>query len=119
MLYFNNLVREAKKELSHYLLDNICKDVPRNIIKIIYGMVWGILSSGSSKISNLGRRLFENNIRVTENRLTLNLMELDLVKVKENLYRYSFNNLLKLNPNILIDETDVIKPSGKAFERRS
>ena len=43
-------------------------------------------------------------------------MELDLVKIKENLYRYSFNNLLKLNPNILIDETDVIKPSGKAFE---
>lgn len=116
MLYFNNLVREVKKELSHYLIDNICKDVPRNITKFIYDMVWGILSSGSSKISNIGRRLFENNIRVTEYRLTLNLIELDLIKVKDNYYQYTFNNLLKFNPNILVDETDIIKPSGKAFE---
>ena len=116
MIYFNNIVREVKKELSNYLLDNICKDSPRNITKFIYDMVWGILSSGSSKISNIGRRLFESNIRVTENRLTLNLMELNLSKVKENYFHYVFNNLLKLNPNILIDETDVIKPFGKAFE---
>ena len=79
-------------------------------------MVWGILSSGSSKISNIGRRLFEDNIRVTENRLTLNLMELDLSKVKDNYFHYLSNNLLKLNPNVLIDETDVIKPAGKSFE---
>lgn len=116
MIYFSNIVREVKKELSNYLLDNICKDLPRNITKFIYDMVWGILSSGSSKISNIGRRLFESNIRVTENRLTLNLMELNLSKVKENYFRYVFNNLLKLNPNILIDETDIIKPFGKAFE---
>lgn len=116
MIYFNNIVREVKKELSNYLLDNICKNLPRNITKFIYDMVWGILSSGSSKISNIGRRLFESNIRVTENRLTLNLIELNLSKVKENYFRYVFNNLLKLNPNILIDETDIIKPFGKAFE---
>ena len=116
MIYFNNIVREVKKELSNYLLDNICKDLPRNITKFIYDMVWGILSSGSSKISNIGRRLFESNVRVTENRLTLNLMELNLSKVKENYFCYVFNNLLKLNPNILIDETDIIKPFGKAFE---
>ena len=79
-------------------------------------MVWGILSSESSKISNIGRRLFESNVRVTENRLTLNLMELNLSKVKENYFCYVFNNLLKLNPNILIDETDIIKPFEKAFE---
>ena len=116
MIYFNNIVREVKKELSNYLLDNICKDLPRNITKFIYDMVWGILSSGSSKISNIGRRLFESNVRVTENRLTLNLTELNLSKVKENYFCYVFNNLLKLNPNILIDETDIIKPFGKAFE---
>lgn len=116
MLYFNNLAREVKKELSHYLLDNICKETPRNITKFIYDMVWGILSSGSSKISNIGRRLFEKDIRITENRLTLNLMKLDLSKTKENYYHYAFKNLLKLNPNVLIDETDVAKPFGKVFE---
>ena len=116
MFYFNNLVRDVKKELSHYLLDNICKDLPKNITKFVFDMVWGILSSGSSKISNIGRRLFEDNLRVTENRLTLNLMELDLSKVKDNYFHYLSDNLLKLNPNVLIDETDVIKPAGKSFE---
>ncbi len=53
MLNFNNLVRDVKKELSHYLVDNICKNVPRSVIKFVYDMVWGILASGSSKISNI------------------------------------------------------------------
>jgi len=116
MLYFNNLVRDVKKELSHYLIDNICKDVPRATIKFVYDMVWGILVSGSSKISNIGRRLFEENIKVTENRLTLNLMNIDLSNIKKNYYHFVFNHLLKFNPNILIDETDIIKPFGNAFE---
>ena len=116
MIYFNNLVRDVKKELSHYLLDNICKSVPRAKIKFVYDMVWGILASGSSKISNIGRRLFEENIKVTENRLTLNLMNIDLCDIKNNYYHFVFTKLLKFNPNILIDETDIIKPFGNAFE---
>ena len=116
MLYFNNLVRDVKKELSHYLLDNICKNVPRNTTKFVYDMVYGILASGDSKISKISRMLFEKDIRITENRLTKNLMELDLSKIKENYYHFVFDRLLKMNPNILVDETDVIKPFGKSFE---
>lgn len=116
MLYFNNLVRDVKKELSHYLLDNICKNSPRSITKFIYDVVYGILASGDSKISKISRMLFEKDIHITENRLTKNLMELDLSMIKENYYRFVFNHLLKMNPNILVDETDVIKPFGKAFE---
>ena len=116
MLYFNNLVRDVKKELSHYLLDNICKNTSRSITKFIYDMVYGILASGDSRVSKISRMLFEKNIHITENRLTKNLMELDLSKIKENYYHYVFKNLLKINPNILVDETDVIKPFGKAFE---
>lgn len=116
MFYFNNLVRDVKKELSHYLLDNICKNVPRATTKFVYDMVWGILASGSSKISNIGRMLFEKNIKITENRLSLNLMNINLSDVKKNYYSFVFNNLLKFNPNILIDETDVIKPFGNVFE---
>lgn len=116
MFYFNNYVRDVKKELSHYLIDKICINTPRNITKFIYDMVWGILSFGSSKISMIGRYLYEKDIHVTENRLTKNLMELDLSVIKENYNRYAFDKLLKLNPNILIDETDIIKPFGKAFE---
>ena len=116
MLYFNNLVRDVKKELSHYLLDNICKDAPRSITKFIYDMVYGILASGDSRISKISRMLFEKDIRITENRLTKNLMELDLSKIRKNYFHFVFEYLLKLSPNILIDETDVIKPFGKAFE---
>lgn len=64
----------------------------------------------------IGRHLYEKDIRVTENRLTKNLMELNLTLIKENYHQYVFDKLLKLNPNILIDETDIIKPFGKAFE---
>ena len=79
-------------------------------------MVYGILASGDSKISKISRMLFEKDIRITENRLTKNLMELDLSKIKENYYHFVFDRLLKMNPNILVDETDVIKPFGKSFE---
>ena len=99
MLYFNNLVRDVKKELSHYLLDNICKNVTRNTTKFVYDMVYGILASGDSKISKTSRMLFEKDIRITENRLTKNLMELDLSKIKENYYHFVFDRLLKMNPN--------------------
>ena len=116
MVYFNNLVRDVKKELSRYLLDNILVDVHRNIAKFIYDMVWGILSSGSSKISMISRHLYESDIRVTENRLTKNLMELNLEKVKENYFQFVIKDLAKLSPHILVDETDVIKPYGVAFE---
>lgn len=116
MIYFNNLVRDVKKELSRYLVDNICKNSPRSLTKFIYDMVWGILVSGSSKISMIGRYLYEKDIHITENRLTKNLMELDLTKIKDNYYKYAFKELLKFSPNILVDETDIVKPFGKAFE---
>ena len=116
MLYFNNLVRDVKRELSRYILDNITVNHNRNIIKFIYDMVWGILSSGSSKISNISRHLYEKDIRITENRLTKNLLELDLSSIKANYYEYALKDLAKFAPNILVDETDVIKPYGKAFE---
>ena len=54
MFYFNNLVRDVKKEISHYLLDNICKDLPKNITKFIFDMVWGILSSGTPRCGQGG-----------------------------------------------------------------
>lgn len=116
MIYFSNLVRDVKNELSHFLVSKICNGLPRNVTKFAYGMVWGMLSSGSCKVSMIGRRLFERDIRTTENRLTKNLMELDLSGLKNNHWEYAFGELLKLEPNIIIDEMDVIKPFGKAFE---
>lgn len=116
MIYFSNLVRDVKNELSRFIVSKICNGLPRNVTKFAYDMVWGMLSSGSCKVSMIGRRLFEKDIRTTENRLTKNLMELDLSGLKSNYWEYAFGELLKLEPNIIIDETDVIKPFGKAFE---
>lgn len=116
MFYFNNLVRDVKKSFSSYILDNICKDTPRTTSKFILDVAWGIMVSGSSKISNISRALYEDNIRVTENRLTKNLMEMDLTKIKENFCEYAFKDLLKINPTIVVDESDVVKPCGIAFE---
>ena len=65
MINFNNLVRDLKVELSNYLLGNILVNIDRKTTKFVYDMVWGILSSGSSKISKIGRYLFEQNIHVT------------------------------------------------------
>ena len=58
MIYFSNLVRDVKNELSHFLVSKICNGLPRNITKFAYDMVWGMLSSGSCKVSMIGRRLF-------------------------------------------------------------
>lgn len=116
MINFNNLVRDLKVELSNYLLGNILVNIDRKTTKFVYDMVWGILSSGSSKISKIGRYLFEQNIHVTENRLTKNLIDINLESVKENYWNFIFNREAKTNPNILIDETDIAKPFGHVFE---
>lgn len=116
MIYFSNLVRDVKNELSRFIVSEICDGLPRSVTKFAYDMVWGMLSSGSCKVSMIGRRLFEKEIRATENRLTKNLMELDLSELKSKYWEYAFGELLKLEPNIIIDETDIIKPFGKAFE---
>ena len=97
-------------------MSKICNGSIRNVTKFAYDMVWGTLSSGSCKVSMIDRRLFERGIRTTENRLTKNLMELNLSELKNNYWEYAFGELLKLEPNVIMDETDVIKPFGKAFE---
>ena len=94
---FTIIFRDCLNSMN-YIIDNICKNTSRSITKFIYDMVYGILASGDSRVSKISRMLFEKNIHITENRLTKNLMELDLSKIKENYYHYVFKNLLKINP---------------------
>ena len=116
MFYFNNLVRDVKNAFSDFLLNNICKNNPRVVTKFIFDMTWGIMTFGSSKISNISRALYEANIRITENRLTKKLKEMDLSCVEKNFNQYAFKHLIRLNPIIIVGESDVIKPHGNAFE---
>ena len=116
MIYFNNLVRDLKKRISNFILDSITYNCNRKTKKFLVDLVWGILSSNSTKISDIARTLHGSKAKINENRLSLNLNCIDLSKVKLNYFKYVFHNLAKFNPSIIVDETDVVKPFGIVFE---
>ena len=116
MIYFNNLVRDLKKKISVFILDSITANCNRKTKKFVLNLFWGILSSNSAKISDIARTLHGTKAKINENRLTINLTNIDLSIIKKNYFNYVFRNLSKLYPYIIVDETDVTKPFGKAFE---
>ena len=80
MIYFNNLVRDLKKRFSNFILDSITYNCNRKTKKFLVDLVWGILSSNSTKISDIARTLHSSKAKINENRLTLNLNCIGLIK---------------------------------------
>ena len=114
---YSNFCRDLKQDLISFLNDIIftTNNISRPIKKFILELLYGVLSSGSTMISNIARSLNEDKPLIyTEKRLADNLEQYDLTKL--NILTYVHKSMLKSPITILIDETDIIKPFGFKFE---
>lgn len=117
MINYSNFSRDLREEISKFFNDVIYPyfDKPRK--KVILDLFYGILKTGSTKISEISRTVDLNkNIGSIENRLTIGLKEYDLSNIQNGIINYAYSSILKYPIEIEIDETDIIKPYGKSFE---
>jgi hypothetical protein len=86
-------------------------------LKFLGDMLYGIIESGSVLLSNVSESLKEktkkcNSIKRLSRHLSKGLPE----GVREN-YLEEIKKTLPENPLIILDDTDIIKPCGKKFEK--
>lgn len=87
--------------------------------KFVSDMFYGILASGSLMLSSIARELHEKNKLInTIDRLSKHLQD-DVPKGIDDHYKQVVWPLLGQEPVILVDDTDIVKPYGKAFESLS
>lgn len=95
---------------------NLVPEEKRVESKFVTQMIYGMLKSGSIILRNIAAALNESiHMKNTIERLSRNLgCELS-PNIKQNYTNQMLQSLGK-QPVILVDDTDVIKPHGKAFE---
>ena len=109
---FSYANRVLKAELQAFL-DGLCKDVRRPVAKLFFDLVYGVMRSGSSLVSMIARSLCQgSSINVAENRLT-QAMSADPSPIEAALADVA----VAMSAGFLaLDESDVQKPYGKAFQ---
>ena len=84
--------------------------------KFIADMIYGIITSGSTKLSDISDSLKEPiNKKNTIDRLSRHLSEGVISDMYRN-YIKTIRPLIPDTPVVLVDDTDIIKPYGKKFE---
>jgi hypothetical protein len=105
----------AKREILAYA-DKLSSGIGRPGRKFISDMVYGLTVSGSVILSNIADALKEDISKDnTVERLSRHLAE-GLPKGVRSNYLNTIKKSIPKDPIILLDDTDVIKPLGKAFE---
>lgn len=115
MVNFNNYVRAFKAQFSDYVED-ITKEFSVPDKKLVADLMWGILSSGCILISDIARKLHEeNSLSNIENRLTRRIRDFDFEKLYDRICLRIFN-IFSSPYSLCIDESDIGKESSKAME---
>ena len=117
MSYFSNAARDVKRALSGFLEEHMFEGLSVPERKFVADAAYGLLKSGSPLVSEQARALCEaSRLAVTENRLCLNYSSLDLARLSSNIAGFSVRELMDFPYQLDVDESDVIKPCGFAFE---
>ncbi|MBO4541265.1 MAG: transposase [Bacilli bacterium] len=117
MSYFSNAARGLKRAISDFLENHMFEGLSMPVRKFVADATYGLLKSGSPLVSEQARALCERaRIAVTENRLCLNYSSLGLSQLASNVARFSLRELMDFPYQIDVDESDVVKPYGFAFE---
>ncbi len=104
--------RVLKAELQDFL-DGLCKDAKRPVAKLFFDLVYGLMRSGSSLVSNIARPLCEGGpLDTAEHRLTRG-MDADPSPIESSLAGFAIGMSAGF---LALDESDVQKPYGKAFQ---
>ena len=105
----------AKRELLTYA-EKLSDGFSRPDQKFISDMIYGIIASGSIILSDISDVLMEDIEKGnTVERLSKHLKK-GLPKYIRKNYAKTIRNDISQDPVILLDDSDVVKPSGKKFE---
>ena len=110
---FSYANRVLKAELQRFL-DLICKDAKRPVAKLFFDLVYGVMRSGSALVSNVARSVSpDGRIKTAECRLTEAMSAADPSPIESSLADLAIGMSAGF---LALDESDVQKPYGKAFQ---
>ena len=85
--------------------------------KFYLDMTYGILKSKSIVLNDIAHGLNEDiSLKKTNKRLYTNLMRIPDINERHNLIKVGLSYMREKEKVFIIDDTDVMKPYGKAFE---
>ncbi len=117
MSYFSNAARDLKRALSEFLETHMFRGLSVPERKFVADACYGLLKSGSPLLSEQARALCEGTkLLYAEKRLSRNYLGFDLSPLASNVALFSIRELMDFPYQLDIDESDVIKPYGFAFE---
>ena len=112
ILLCHNLLEKMKK-----LISKIVGKSSGREFKFYLDMVYGILKSKSIVLNEIAHSLNEDTtLKKVNERLYKNLMRIPDVNERHNMIKIGLSYMREKERVFLIDDTDVIKPYGKAFE---
>jgi hypothetical protein len=116
MANYTTDLHEIKRAISTFS-KNITKSLNQVDNKFIMQMLYGLLKSSSTIISDVALALNEDIKRInTVKRLTRHLASFTNVDTIHKNYLKQIHTLLPDNPIVIVDDSDVIKPLGIKFE---
>ena len=102
-----------KAELQDFL-DGLCKDAKRPVAKLFFDLVYGLMRSGSSLVSLIVRASCPGEKPGTaEHRITQAIASADPSPIESSLADFAIG---MSSGFLALDESDVQKPYGKAFQ---
>ena len=117
MSYFSNAARDLKRALSEFLEKHVFEGLSVPERKFVADCCYGLLKSGSPLLSEQARALCERQkLLYVEKRLSRNYEGFDLSPLSSSIALFSVRELMDVPYQIDVDESDVIKPHGFAFE---
>ena len=115
MRYFTTDTYDLTRSISNFS-KKITENTGRIEKRFIGEMIYGMSCSGSVHISKIADSLKEETKKInTIERLCLNLEKRMSATVRNNYLKMAMKELDE-NPIILVDDSDIAKPYGKAFE---
>ena len=115
MYNFTTNTYEMKREIVNFS-KKICKNSDKPETKFITDMIYGISKSKDILLSSIAESLDEHTKKINViDRLSDNLSN-DLNEQVDKNYCEMVMNSLGNNPVFLIDDSDIIKPTGQKFE---
>lgn len=115
VLLCHNLIEKAKN-----LIAKIVGKTSGRQFKFYLDMVFGILKSKSIVLNDIAHSLNEEiSLKKTNKRLYTNLMRTPDINERHNLIKVGLSYMREKEKVFLVDDTDIIKPYGRAFEGMS
>ena len=107
--YCNTLNHNLKRGILNFS-EKISKNFSRPEFKFVSQMIFGILSSQSCMLSEIGRRLGETTtLKKIIDRLSRNLKEFNNAETLFENYLHSVKSQINNNTILIIDESDITK----------